>query len=147
MFEFLRRRKRYALEQQINKSRNNSKSRCEAATDRVASNQTIDEISAIKGLRQKKNCYMESRDDKFSTLSSKKVTFREPETKESNAGRSFFEIISPFKRRTSSDMINKENEKENRRLSETGKNLKGKEQTLQKKGLLVKLDLISKQIQ
>jgi hypothetical protein len=78
MFEFLKRRKRYAIEQQISRSRN--KSRCEAETSRSVLNKTLDEFSAIKGIRQKKIGMFDSRDNNFSTLTSKKVTFREPET-------------------------------------------------------------------
>jgi hypothetical protein len=48
---------------------------------------------------------VDSKEDKYSTISSKKVTFRDNETSLAapppTAGRSFFEIVSPFKRRAS----------------------------------------------
>lgn len=110
MFEFLKRKKKFALEQQISKSRQNSKSRCEPPTDRSAP--TIDPLESSK-VKHRRSSMIDA--DKFESVSSKKVTFRENDTSVyQSTGRSFFEMVSPFKRKTklesyASEEMSKEN--------------------------------------
>ena len=105
----------------------------------------------MKLSKHKKSMVVDNRDDKMSTLSSKRVTFRESETAAvppQSTGRSFFDIVSPFKRRLSklescaSEDITKENVNCN-----SVKKLKGKEITLQKKSLFGNMERLASKIE
>lgn len=97
---------------------------------------TLDDLSAIRTLKPRKIIFMDSHNHNSVTMSTKKVTFREPDEnfEPATTGRSFMDIVSPFKkhRRAQSELINDEE-----RFVESGtKSLRGKEQTMQKKSIV-----------
>lgn len=86
----------------------------------------------------------------MSTLSSKRVTFRESEAMTSGqpTGRSFFDVVSPFKKRLSKhdSFQSDDNCKENINANSARK-LRGKELTVQKRALFSNLERLGIRIE
>jgi hypothetical protein len=112
-------------------------------------NQTID-LSTMKESKQmNKTQLMGSRTvdkDKISTMSNKKVTFREQQSYEPTTNRTFFEIVSPFKKRAGLESYASADITRHDVRVPSAKKLKGKEQTMQKKGVMTKLEQLMAQV-